>query len=194
MKKRIILASLSPRRKEILGKLFKSFEVIPSNAEENQKESKSLSPRDEVIYLASLKARDIYNKNKDALVIGSDTVVSIDGEILGKPKDKDDARRMIKALSGRSHSVFTGVCYIADGIERVFAEETRVWVIEMTDSEIESYISGNEPYDKAGGYGVQGEFARFISSLEGDYFNVCGLPACRLYVKLREDFPEAFEE
>lgn len=194
MKKRIILASASPRRKEILGKIFPSFDIIPSNAEDDFEEEKPLSPEETVKFLSKIKAEDIFSKNKDALVIGSDTVVSVDGEILGKPKTVNDARNMIKKLSGKCHSVFTGVCIISEEKEVNFACETLVYVSEMDETEIENYIATEEPYDKAGGYGVQGIFAKHIEKLDGDYFNVCGLPASELYRTLKKDFSDVLRE
>ena len=138
MEKRVILASASPRRKEILRKIFPSFEVIPSNAEDNLGDFAPASPAQMVRLLSKIKAEDVFDKNKDSLVIGSDTVVSVDGEILGKPKTVQDARNMIKKLSGRCHSVFTGVTIVTKEKETTFSCETLVFVSEISQKEIES--------------------------------------------------------
>lgn len=181
---KIILASASPRRKELLAKIFPEFKIIPSKAEDNA--DVSLPPREKVLCLAKIKADDIFQSHKDALVIGSDTVVALDGEVLEKPKDKQDARRMLRNLSGRTHSVFTAVAMFYGERETAFVEETKVTFEEMTEEEIEEYISTDEPYDKAGAYGIQGQASKFISKIDGDYFNVCGLPVSKLYYKLKK--------
>lgn len=120
----------------------------------------------------------------DELVLGADTVVVLDDKILGKPKDKDDAFNMIKALSGRVHSVFTGVCVVGKGVSMTFSEETKVEFLPLTDDEINAYINTDEPYDKAGAYGIQGLASKFIRGIQGDYFNVVGLPVSRIYEKI----------
>ena len=121
----------------------------------------------------------------DETVIGADTVVSIDGEILGKPHDEADAWRMLELLSGRTHSVFTGVAVISNGKLTTFAEETRVTFFTLDDREIARYIAAGEPFDKAGAYGIQGAGALLVKGIEGDYYNVMGLPAGRLYRLLK---------
>ena len=127
---------------------------------------------------------------EEGIVIGADTVVSIDGKILGKPADTEEAREMIHKLQGKSHMVYTGVTVIVKSDETVsassFAEGTKVNVAPMTEDEIEAYISTSEPYDKAGAYGIQGLFGKFIEGIEGDYFNVVGLPVHRLYEELKK--------
>ena len=188
---RYVLASGSPRRKELLGKIVADFEIIPAVGEENPKGS---LPSDVVEELSFQKASEIFHKiltdSCDQLVvIGSDTVVSYNHKILGKPADEADAARMIEALSGKDHDVFSGVTvfYTQEGKERsfTFSERTVVHVSEMTRDEIDSYVSTKEPMDKAGAYGIQGLFARYIDGIEGDYYNVMGLPVARLYRELK---------
>lgn len=184
--KRIFLASASPRRRELLHMLDLPFEVRVSEAEETitSKEPKKVTEE-----LSRQKAEAVVRDVTDAIVIGADTVVSIDETILGKPKSREEAGKMIHLLQGRSHTVYTGVTIIvkAESEEYIetFSESTEVKVAAMTDEEIEKYIAGKEPYDKAGGYGIQGTFSKFIEGIEGDYFNVVGLPVHRLYQKLR---------
>ena len=141
--------------------------------------------------IADVRAASDTKNEENIIIIGADTVVAADGEILGKPKDKDDARRMINKISGTSHQVYTGVALVlvkgakAACIE-LFAEKTDVEVCEMSNQEIEDYINSDEPYDKAGGYGIQGIFGKFVSGIRGDYNNVVGLPVHRLYYTLKE--------
>ena len=131
-----------------------------------------------------------YTHLEEGIIIGADTVVSIDGKILGKPADTEEAREMIYKLQGKSHMVYTGVTVIAKSGDMVsassFAEGTKVNVAPMTENEIEAYISTDEPYDKAGAYGIQGLFGKFIEGIKGDYFNVVGLPVHRLYEELKK--------
>lgn len=174
---RIILASASPRRKEILSTIFPKFDIICSEADESAEVE---APAQLVEELARLKAESVFarlGRPAEALVIGSDTVVAAEGEILGKPTDKADAQRMISMLSGRSHSVFTGVCLISEQLTEVFHEETRVHFRKLDDAEIEAYISTDEPYDKAGAYAIQGAAGAFVESIDGSFTNVMGLPA-----------------
>lgn len=186
----VILASASPRRKELLGKIFPEFKIVPSKAEDNA--NVSLPPKEKVAFLAEIKAKDIHQKYQSSLVIGSDTIVALGNEILEKPKSKQDAIKMLENLSGNSHSVFTAVCVFYNDKKLSFVEETKVVFEKMTEKEIEDYASSDEPYDKAGGYGIQGQASKFISSIEGDYFNVCGLPVSRLYYELKEFLGEKF--
>ena len=198
----IILASASPRRRELLSKLSLPFSVIPSDAEETAAEE-GASPEDLVLDLSMLKASDIAEKlaekkvalpekanPDDILVIGADTIVVRDGVVLGKPADETDAIRMLSTLQGRSHDVFTGVTliHIRDGREtvRAFAEKTEVQVAPMKPEEIRAYVAEGESLDKAGAYGIQGSFCRFISGIGGDYFNVVGLPIAALYQELKK--------
>ena len=186
---RIILASASPRRRELLAQIGIIPEIIPSGAEERITKD---SPADIVTELSALKCRDVASRTEgDAIVIGADTIVTLDGEILGKPKDTEDAVRMLRELQGRTHAVFTGVTVIRlqqgrPVHEENFAEKTDVHVAAMTEQEIRAYADTGEPLDKAGAYGIQGTFARHITGVDGDYFNVVGLPLCRLWKTLRE--------
>ena len=184
---RIILASKSPRRKEILEALGLKFDIIVADADERSDES---DPKKRVADLAAIKGRavmDTLTDKNDVLIIASDTLVFASGEFLGKPRDKDDARRMINMLSGREHSVVSGLYLSYNGKEVLSADETKVIFDTMTDAEIESYIESDEPYDKAGGYAVQGLASLYISGLKGDYFNVVGLPVNLLYKTLKKE-------
>lgn len=180
----VILASASPRRKELLKKIFNEFKIIPSKAEDNA--NVCLPPKEKVAFLAKIKAKDIHQYYENSLVIGSDTIVALGDKILEKPKSKQDAINMLENLSGKSHSVFTAVCVFYEDKKLEFVEETKVFFTKMTQKEMEDYANSDEPYDKAGGYGIQGEASKFISKIEGDYFNVCGLPVSRLYYELKK--------
>lgn len=178
---KLVLASKSPRRSEILKNAGIDFTVRVADADETIPDG--TKPCDAVVFLAARKAMAV-PREKDEVVLGADTIVVLDDMILGKPKDKEDAFNMIKNLSGRVHSVFTGVCAIGDGISLTFAEETRVEFYPLSDDEINEYISTDEPYDKAGAYGIQGLASKFIRGIEGDYFNVVGLPVSSVYKKI----------
>ena len=171
---RFVLASASPRRKEILENAGFTFEIIVSDADENIKDS--LTPSETVEELAKRKALAVWDKNKDAVVFGCDTIVAIDGKILGKPKDDDEAFSMIKMLSGRAHTVSTGVCICAENKISVFSNTTEVEFYELSDETIRSYIATGEGRDKAGSYGIQGYGCVLIKEIKGDYFSVMGLP------------------
>lgn len=175
--KYIILASASPRRKEILELADLKFDVMPSDAQEITTKT---APNEVVMELASIKAKDIYKKSeKQSMIVGADTVVAYQGQILGKPTDKADAKRMLTMLSGQTHEVYTGVCVIEDGKTKTFYEETKVTFYEISDEQIDHYIKTGEPMDKAGSYGIQGKAAVFIKGIEGDYYNVVGFPIAR---------------
>lgn len=178
---KLVLASKSPRRSEILKNAGIDFVVRVADADETI--PAGTNPEDAVVFLAARKAMAV-ERAEDETVLGADTVVVLDGEILGKPKDRDDAFNMIKRLSGRVHSVFTGVCVIGNGISMTFAEETKVEFYKLTDEEINTYVNTSEPYDKAGAYGIQGLASKFIRAIEGDYFNVVGLPMSAIYQKI----------
>ena len=188
--KRIILASQSPRRRELLTQIGLKFEVTPSTVEEV---ITSANPVEVVQELAQQKARDVAEvagreMAKDSLlVIGADTIVVYEGKILGKPEDKEDAVRMLTMLQGKEHSVYTGVALLSGEQEIVFAEETRVQMCPMTPEEILWYVNTGEPMDKAGAYGIQGLCARFIRQIQGDYNNVVGLPVGRIYQELKKE-------
>ena len=172
----IILASKSPRRKELLSIITNDFVIKTADVDETLPEN--IAPDKAVEYLSKIKAEPF--KNENDIVIGADTVVAIDGKILGKPKDKADAYNMLKMLSGKEHSVFTGVTVIGQSKADTFSVETRVKFFDLTDDEINDYINTGEPFDKAGGYGIQGKGSLLVEKIDGDYFNVVGLPVSRL--------------
>lgn len=189
-KKKIILASASPRRRELMQQAGYEFEVQVSHKEETYS---SETPDEIVKELALLKARDIAEQNaaKDLVVIGADTVVAYQGAILGKPKSKEEAFAMIQSFQGDKHQVYTGVAvlsYDAEGNETVVnhAVKTDVYVNAITDEEILKYIENDNVMDKAGSYGIQSGFAIHIEKIEGDYFNVVGLPISYIYNILKE--------
>ncbi|QUH20488.1 Maf family protein [Alkaliphilus sp. B6464] len=186
--KQIVLASTSPRRKEILEGLGVEFKVVGSNIEE--KVNENLSPPEIAKQLAYLKAKDISNKiNGDYVVIGADTIVEYN-KILGKPRNIDEAYSMLKLLSGQVHRVITGFAVIDCLTQKEFIdyECTNVYFNHLTDNQIQKYISTGEPMDKAGAYGIQGKASLFVSKIEGDYFNVVGLPIFKLGVALHNHF------
>ena len=177
--KNVVLASASPRRKELLLQIGIQPEIVVSHVVERVTSS---VPSEVVMELASQKAADVATGRKAGeTVIGSDTVVAIDGKILGKPKTHEEAREMIGMLSGRVHQGEDG-----NDCSRVFFDKTDVEVYPLTEEEIFQYAMSEEPMDKAGAYGVQGFFARYIKGLKGSYANVMGLPVSRLYQELKE--------
>ena len=188
--KKIILASASPRRRELLTQAGFSFEVMVSQADETMEQRE---PAEFVKELALRKAQAVARGlNQDAVVIGADTIVVLDGEILGKPKDENQAYAMLERLQGRIHQVYTGVALKEvrkdteqPGFIRSFAEETKVAMYPMSGDEIRRYIATGEPMDKAGAYGIQGRAGIFIKEIQGDYHNVVGLPIARLYQELK---------
>jgi septum formation protein len=182
---RIILASASPRRAQLLRQLGLDFEVITSGvAEEDcEKDPTRLAKR-----LALSKARAVAQRVENGVVIGADTVVCINGELLGKPWDEAEAASMLRRLSGHQHHVMTGVAVIRqpEGRTLCHVEKTAVFFRPVREEEIQWYLDSGEPYDKAGGYGIQGKAAVFVDKLEGCYFNVVGLPLAALYRLLEE--------
>ena len=173
-----ILASASPRRKELLSLVVNNFEIVPSEIPEKVPDDLEVEKHSE--YLARLKANDIAKDYKDAIVIGADTSVIYGGEILGKPKDREDAKRMLKMLSDNTHKVITGCAVVKNSEISSFSVTTEVEFFKLTDKEIEDYLNTDEPYDKAGSYGIQGLGGLFVKSINGDYFNVVGLPIAYL--------------
>ena len=178
---KIILGSASPRRKQLLSLMVEDFSVVVSDIEEIVTEN---NPTFVAVELAEQKARavcSLLSSKEEALVIGADTVVFTE-KILGKPTDREDAIRMLKSLSGRTHTVVTGVCVKskATGLEESFFSETLVEFIELSEEEIIRYVECGEPMDKAGAYGIQGVGARFIKRIDGCYYNVMGLPIQKL--------------
>ena len=182
----IILASGSPRRREILEKQGVCFRIVTSEKEEK---ITCNDPSKTVKELSEMKATDVFariekDEKDDFLVIGADTVVACDGHILGKPADREKACEMLRMISGREHYVYTGVCITGkkDGkiFKSCFAEETAVFVSRLTEEEIEDYVDTGEPFDKAGGYAIQGLFAPYVERIEGDYYNIVGFPLSRV--------------
>lgn len=187
--KNFILASQSPRRREILSEAGVIHTVIPSDADENI--STALPPEKYVMELALLKGAAVAkNAKKDDIIISADTIVVLNGEIMGKPADFEDALKMLMKLSGNWHSVLTGYSVISgkDGAASVKFEETRVKFREITEKEALRYIRSGECMDKAGSYGIQGKGRLLVERIDGDYFNVVGLPICALAKMLKEDF------
>ena len=181
--KRIILASASPRRQELLKDITEDFEVVVSNAQETVPDT--IKTEEIPRYLAQLKANDVASRYDDAVVIGSDTIVVVDDKVLGKPKDEQDAFCMLKALSGKKHKVMTGCALVCGEKMRSFTVETEVEFFELTDEEIESYISTGDPFDKAGAYGIQSQGKTLVKGIYGDYYSVVGLPVGRLKRELK---------
>ena len=191
-KKTFILASQSPRRRQLLEQIGAQFEVICGSADEADV-PKELSPDLYVRELAVLKANSVAGlTDKPALIIGADTVVVSNGKILGKPSDEQHAVQMLRELSGETHSVYTGIA-IADTTDMKIAsvyERTLVTFRELSDAEIIEYVRKYRPFDKAGAYGIQEYAGVFVSRIDGDYCNVVGLPLCRLYTLIKDEFGE----
>ncbi len=179
---KVILASASPRRKELLKMLVEDFEVIPADIDESI--SADIMPIMVAENIAIKKSQAI--KRDDALIIACDTVVIIHDKILGKPRDADEAFFMLKSLSGETHSVVTGVCLQYKGKPHSFSEMTTVRFFELSDDEISEYIKTGEPFDKAGAYGIQGRGGLLVKGIEGDFYNVVGLPVSRLKREIDE--------
>lgn len=169
-----ILASASPRRKELLSLAGIEYAVVVSECEEILPEK--ILPHEAVILLAKQKAEDVFSRNSDCMVIAADTVVALEDKILGKPKDAEDAFNMLSELSGRQHTVYTGVCIMTKAKTDCFFVGTDVEFYSLTEKEIREYIATKEPMDKAGAYGIQGKGFVLVKGIHGDYFNVVGLP------------------
>lgn len=175
MQTQLILASASPRRRELLAQVGAHFDVICADADESA--ANALPPRERVAELARIKCAAVAAEHPAAAVIGADTMVlNAAGELLGKPRDAEDARKMLTELSGGMNIVYTGVCVMREGRTYCGVEETRVFFRTLEPWEIEHYIASGEPMDKAGAYGIQGRGALLVQRIEGDYFNVVGLP------------------
>ena len=187
----VILATQSPRLKELMGLFHIPFTVRVSDADETM--PPELSPAEAVALVSRRKAEAVPRQGDD-LVIAADTIVVLGKEILGKPRDPDDARRMLRLLSGRDHQVMTGMTLLRGETAIVCTEITDIHFCPLSDREIDAYIRTGEPMDKAGSYGIQGGAALFAERLVGDYYNVMGLPVCRLGQLLREIAPEIMEE
>lgn len=185
---KVILASASPRRKEILQNTKLNFDIQKSDIEEVILENES--PEDMVVRLAYEKAYDVAQKNKDKLVIGADTIVALDNEVLGKPKDKEEAYQMIKKLSNKTHKVITGISLINISHGMVVNDYvvSLVTFKDLSEDSIKDYINTNESLDKAGAYGIQGYGALLVDNIQGDYFNIVGLPISKLSDLLKDHF------
>ncbi|GAA4299553.1 Maf family protein [Anaerocolumna aminovalerica] len=187
---KIILASGSPRRKEIFEQIGIDFSVVISEDEEVIQKSR---PDEIVEELATKKACSVAaDMEEGTIVIGADTMVALDGQVMGKPKNEQDAKDMIGKLQGKKHQVYTGVCAVIKEIgkeERIirFVQCTDVWVYPMTEEQIDAYVATGEPMDKAGAYGIQGKFAVHIEKVEGEYLNIVGFPISKLYQTLMKE-------
>ena len=180
----LVLASASPRRQELLRNAGIAFVARPIDIPEIPQAGEL--PRTFAKRMALEKALAAFDKESKDFVLGADTIVVVDSEILGKPRNNADAARMLRLLSGRTHQVITGVCLLGRGFEDVRSETTIVTVNRLGDDEIQSYVSSSEPMDKAGAYAIQGRASRWISRIEGDYFNVVGLPVSLVYRMMQE--------
>lgn len=185
----IILASKSPRRKELLSKITENFSVMETDADESVPDN--LSPAQKVEEISRIKSEAARKKAGDnCIIISADTAVFLDGVQYGKPKTKPDAQKMLRDFSGKKHSVITAFT-VSKGEKSVTKhEETFVYFKNLSEKEIEEYVNTDEPYDKAGGYGIQGLAAKYIEKIDGDYFNVVGLPVSKLYETLKEFIKE----
>lgn len=181
---KIILASASPRRKELMELAGYNFEVICADIVEVVPEE--AMPQEVVMSLALQKAQAVAAEHKEAVVIGSDTVVALDGKILGKPHSEQEACEMLRSLSGRTHKVFTGVAIVCGGKVKNFFDETDVEFYSLGDDEIKKYVATGEPTDKAGAYGIQGKGSVLVKRINGDFFSVMGLPIAKLYREMSD--------
>lgn len=182
----IILASKSPRRVEILKNIGAEFEIIPANADESVEDG--IKPSDAVMEISKRKALCILEKHNDSFIISADTVVAIDGDIIGKPQDDDHASSILKRLSGRCHEVLTGFTLCTKEKTYCGYVSTEVSFRELADEEIYRYIKSGEPSDKAGAYGIQEKGSVFVTGIKGDYFNVMGLPICEINRIAKDEF------
>ncbi len=180
----IVLASASPRRQELLRNASIAFDVQPANISEDPLPGES--PHECARRLSREKAQAVSRIRPDSVVLGADTIVVVDDQMLGKPVDPADATRMLRLLSGKAHKVITGVCIQGPGFEDVDAETTSVTMATLDEEEIAFYVASGEPMDKAGGYAIQGIASRWITRIEGDYPNVVGLPVALVYRMLRK--------
>lgn len=185
----IVLASASPRRQELLKDAGIQFVVRPANIDEIRHPGEPATAFAE--RMAREKARAVRATAPESVILGADTVVVVGDEVLGKPSDANDAARMLRSLADRQHFVITGVCLIGAGFEDVRSEKTAVYFTQLTDAEIRDYVSTGEPMDKAGAYAIQGRASRWITKIEGDYFNVVGLPIDLVWRMLREHGAES---
>jgi septum formation protein len=184
--KKIVLASTSPRRKQLLKQLGIDFTIVASNVEE--KLNPRLKPKHQVEELALQKAKAVADKFEDAIIIGADTLVAFNDEVIGKPKDVQDAKRMLKKLRGRQHAIVTGFALIDTATGRTILKsiETKVWFRKISPEEIAAYIKKEKPLDKAGAYAIQDLGSLFVEKIEGDYFGAVGLPLFLLARELKK--------
>lgn len=182
--RKIILASSSPRRRELLQTAGLEFEIHVKDVDESVPEG--TPPEEAAKMTAAKKAAAVADEFRNEIVIGADTIVVADGRILGKPKDEADAANMLKMLSGIEHEVITGVCIICDGMSHNFVQISKVKFYDLSEEEILSYVASGEPMDKAGSYGIQGLGCTLVERIEGDYFNIVGLPVAAVYRKIKE--------
>jgi len=183
--KKIILASQSPRRKQLLEQIGLKFEIDPGNYEEDM--TLKMEPNKLAEFLSLGKAKDVAGRHKDSIIISADTIVAVDNEVFGKPKTPEKAKYMLRKLSDRPHSVITGFTIIDTKTNKQISKsiETKVYFKNLSEQEIDSYIATGEPLDKGGGYAIQGKAALFVEKIEGDYFNIVGLPILALAEELR---------
>lgn len=180
----LLLASGSPRRRELLTQAGLRFDVLPADIDETLRSGET--PTDYVQRLALEKAQAIYALHQKAVVLGADTTVVLDGEVLGKPIDLADAERMLRSLAGRAHQVHTGIAVVSSSVQKVHLETTTVFFDAIAEADLQHYLASGDSLDKAGAYGIQGYAARWISRIEGDFFNVVGLPVAAT-VRLLKD-------
>lgn len=181
--KKLILASQSPRRRELLEKCGIPFTCEPADIDETIDDSRDLS--EEIRRLSLVKAAVILKKHPDAVVVGSDTIVAVDGKVLGKPKDRDEARKMLKMLSGHTHQVITGLSVLSSRRQFQDVSISHVTFAPLSDDEIGAYVSSGECDDKAGAYAIQGGAGKFITNIDGDYYAIMGLPLNSVYEELK---------
>ena len=181
---KLILASQSPRRKQLLSLLDIPFDIVVADIDEKIDEEKPL--RSEIEKLSFLKANEVFKDHRDAVVIGADTIVTLDEKVLGKPHSRDDAVRMLKMLEDNRHTVITGVTIISAKMSETFSVVSDVYFHRMSDEEISSYIDTGEPMDKAGAYAIQGIGSRFVKRIDGDYYAIMGFPVSEVYHRLKK--------
>ena len=180
---KLVLASASPRRKQLFGLITADFAV--RTAEVDESVCAGLPAPEQCLALAELKANAVFSFRPECTVIGCDTVVALDKKVYGKPADRAEAQSMLRDFSNRRHTVYTGVCIVSQKQRKSFVCETGVDFYALSETEIAAYTDTAEPYDKAGGYGIQGKGALFVRGISGDYYNVMGLPASKLWHELR---------
>lgn len=182
MHKKLVLASQSPRRRELVTKLGVAFNVVSPNSDETL--DSSLTVEEQIERISEEKALSVFDNYQDCVVLGSDTVVVFNGEVLGKPKNEKEAKETLMKLSGSKHDVITGVCLVSSECKRVFSVKTEVEFFELTEAEIDAYVATKEPLDKAGSYSIQGFGSVFVKGIMGDFYSVMGLPISQVNQEL----------